>query len=64
MAVGQRPARDVALNEASGPPAWKSIPAWFVFGELDKHVVEANAVSFLIPSPTPSILEALQRFSK
>ena len=38
MAVGQRPLRDVALNEASGPPAWKSIPSWFVFGELDKNI--------------------------
>jgi pimeloyl-ACP methyl ester carboxylesterase len=38
MAVGQRPVRDVALNEASGPPAWKSIPSWFVFSELDKNI--------------------------
>ena len=38
MAVGQRPLRDVALNEASGPPAWRSIPSWFVFGELDKNI--------------------------
>ena len=38
MAVGQRPLRDVAVNEASGPPAWKSIPSWFVFGELDKNI--------------------------
>jgi pimeloyl-ACP methyl ester carboxylesterase len=38
MAVGQRPLRDVALNEASGPPAWRSIPSWFVFGEVDKNI--------------------------
>ena len=38
MAVGQRPLRDVAVNEGSGPPAWKSIPSWFVFGELDKNI--------------------------
>jgi pimeloyl-ACP methyl ester carboxylesterase len=38
MAVGQRPVRDVALNDASGPPAWKSIPSRFVFGELDKNI--------------------------
>ena len=38
MAVGQRPLRDVALNEGSGPPAWKSLPSWFVFGELDKNI--------------------------
>ena len=38
MAVGQRPLRDVAVNEASGPPAWQSVPSWFVFGELDKNI--------------------------
>ena len=38
MAVGQRPLRDVAVNEASGPPAWKSLPSWFVFGELDRNI--------------------------
>ena len=37
-AVTQRPLRDVAQNEGSGPPAWKSIPSWFVFGELDKNI--------------------------
>jgi pimeloyl-ACP methyl ester carboxylesterase len=37
-AVTQRPLRDVALNEGSGPPAWKSIPSWFVFSELDKNI--------------------------
>src|SRR5215217_5730767 len=41
MAVGQRPVRDVALNEASGAPAWKSTPSWFVFGELDKNIPAA-----------------------
>jgi len=41
MAVGQRPLRDVALNEGSGPPAWKSIPSWFVFGGLDKNIPAA-----------------------
>src|ERR671916_533330 len=38
MAASQRPIRDVALNEGSGTPAWRSIPSWFVFGELDKNV--------------------------
>jgi AraC-like DNA-binding protein len=38
MATSQRPLRDVALNEGSGAPAWKSIPSWFVFGELDKNI--------------------------
>lgn len=26
-AVAQRPLRDAALNEASGPPVWKTIPS-------------------------------------
>jgi pimeloyl-ACP methyl ester carboxylesterase len=38
MAVTQRPLRDIALNELSGPPAWKSVPSWFVFSELDKNI--------------------------
>jgi pimeloyl-ACP methyl ester carboxylesterase len=38
MAVTQRPLRDVALNEGSGPPAWKSIPSWFLIPELDKNI--------------------------
>lgn len=39
MAVGQRPVRDVGGSEASGPPAWRSIPSWFVvFGALDKNI--------------------------
>jgi pimeloyl-ACP methyl ester carboxylesterase len=37
-AVTQRPLRDVAQNEGSGPPAWKSVPSWFVFPELDKNI--------------------------
>jgi pimeloyl-ACP methyl ester carboxylesterase len=37
-AVTQRPLRDVSQNEGSGPPAWKSVPSWFVFGELDKNI--------------------------
>ena len=41
MAVGQRPLRDVAVNGASGPPAWRSVPSWFVFGELDKNIPAA-----------------------
>lgn len=41
MAVGQRPLRDVALNEGSGPPAWRSIPSWFLIPELDKNIPAA-----------------------
>jgi pimeloyl-ACP methyl ester carboxylesterase len=38
MAATQRPLRDVALNEPSGPPAWRSIPSWFLIPELDKNI--------------------------
>ncbi len=38
MSVTQRPLRDVALNEASGLPAWRSIPSWFLIPELDKNI--------------------------
>jgi pimeloyl-ACP methyl ester carboxylesterase len=41
MAATQRPVTDVALKEASGAPAWKSIPSWFVYGSADKVIPPA-----------------------
>jgi pimeloyl-ACP methyl ester carboxylesterase len=42
MAATQRPATDLALNEkAASAAAWKSIPSWFVWGELDKNIPAA-----------------------
>jgi pimeloyl-ACP methyl ester carboxylesterase len=41
MAAAQRPATEQALNEASGPPAWKTIPSWFVWGDGDKNIPPA-----------------------
>jgi pimeloyl-ACP methyl ester carboxylesterase len=41
MAATQRPCTDLALNEGAGAPAWKTIPSWFVFGELDKNIPAA-----------------------
>jgi pimeloyl-ACP methyl ester carboxylesterase len=38
LAATQRPLRDVALNENSGPPAWPSLPSWFVFGDDDRNI--------------------------
>jgi len=37
MAATQRPATEKALTGGlpTDAPAWKSIPSWFVFGELD-----------------------------
>lgn len=41
MAAFQRPCTDLALSEGGGTPAWKTIPSWFVFGELDKNIPAA-----------------------
>ncbi len=41
MAATQRPATEAALNDASGDPAWKIIPSWFIYGELDKNIPAA-----------------------
>jgi pimeloyl-ACP methyl ester carboxylesterase len=44
MAATQRPVTDVALKDASGVPAWKSIPSWFVYGGNDKIIPPAAHV--------------------
>lgn len=41
MAVTQRPVTDVALKGASGAPAWKNVPTWFVHGSADKVIPPA-----------------------
>jgi pimeloyl-ACP methyl ester carboxylesterase len=41
MAVTQRPVTQAALDEASGAPAWKSVPSWFVYGSADKNIPPA-----------------------
>lgn len=40
MAATQRPIPDRALQEGASTdtPAWKSLPSWFVFGELDLNI--------------------------
>ena len=39
MAVGQRPVTEAALFEPLGAGAlWRSVPSWFVFGELDRNI--------------------------
>ncbi|MEU4744911.1 alpha/beta hydrolase [Actinosynnema sp. NPDC023658] len=38
MASTQRPIRDAALDEASGDPAWATIPSWFVLAGADKNI--------------------------
>jgi pimeloyl-ACP methyl ester carboxylesterase len=46
MAATQRPATDAALNEASGEPAWKSIPSWFIYGDQDL-VIPPELLAFM-----------------
>ncbi len=46
MAVGQRPITEAALTEASGEPAWKSLPCYFVYGDGDKNI-PAAALAFM-----------------
>lgn len=39
MAVGQRPVTEAALFEPlAGSALWRSVPSWFVFGELDRNI--------------------------
>ncbi|MBK4348791.1 alpha/beta fold hydrolase [Lacisediminihabitans changchengi] len=38
MAVTQRPILESAFSEASGVPAWKSVPSWFLFGAEDRNI--------------------------
>ncbi len=39
MAVTQRPVTREALFEPAGGQAlWRTVPSWFVFGELDRNI--------------------------
>lgn len=38
MAATQRPIVERALNEASGEPAWRTVPSWFLFGTDDRNI--------------------------
>jgi pimeloyl-ACP methyl ester carboxylesterase len=39
MAVTQRPITEAALFGSSGDqPLWRSVPSWFIFGELDRNI--------------------------
>ena len=41
MASTQRPIMAAAFNEASGAPAWKSTPSWFIYGSRDLNIPAA-----------------------
>ena len=37
-AATQRPLNTTALHEGSGKPAWKTVPSWFIYPELDRNI--------------------------
>ncbi|MEO7275917.1 MAG: alpha/beta hydrolase [Vicinamibacterales bacterium] len=41
MFATQRPVTAAALDEASGAPAWKTIPSWFIYGSRDLNIPPA-----------------------
>ena len=43
MGAAQRPVTETALGEASAAsdPGWKTVPSWFIYGELDKNIPAA-----------------------
>ena len=42
MAVTQRPISLAALTQPSGPPAWRTIPSWYLIGLDDKAIPPAT----------------------
>ena len=57
MAASQRPATDASQNEKASAPAWKTIPSWFVWGDLDKNI---PAASFRFMAERAKAREALE----
>jgi len=45
-AVVQRPIREAALAEPSGPPSWRTVPSWHIYGDADKNIPPA-AMKFM-----------------
>ncbi|MET0788484.1 MAG: alpha/beta hydrolase [Cellulomonas sp.] len=41
MAVAQRPAALATLGEPSGPPAWKTVPSWYLVASSDRIIPPA-----------------------
>jgi pimeloyl-ACP methyl ester carboxylesterase len=42
MAAAQRPWNGAALGAPSGPPAWKTLPCWYLLGTEDKAIPPAT----------------------
>src|SRR5262249_53762890 len=45
LAASQRPLATAALNEPSGPPAWKEIPSWALVGLDDRIIPPASQLA-------------------
>lgn len=67
LAASQRPVALSALAELSGPPAWKTIPAWYLVGTLDKVIPpyiqlfmakRAHAQIVQVKAPHPAMISA------
>jgi pimeloyl-ACP methyl ester carboxylesterase len=65
LAASQRPITFSAGAEPSGPPAWKTIPSWYLVGTLDKVIPpyvqifmaeRANAQIVRVKAPHPSMI--------
>jgi pimeloyl-ACP methyl ester carboxylesterase len=65
LAASQRPITFSAGAEASGSPAWKTIPSWYLVGTLDKVIPpyvqifmakRANAHIVQVEAPHPSMI--------
>jgi pimeloyl-ACP methyl ester carboxylesterase len=52
MAATQRPIFAAAGDEASGEPAWKSIPSWFIYGDQDL-VIPPDVLAFMAKRAEP-----------
>ncbi len=65
LAASQRPITFSAGAEPSGPPAWKTIPSWYLVGTLDKVIPpyvqmfmaeRANAQIVQVEAPHPAMI--------
>jgi pimeloyl-ACP methyl ester carboxylesterase len=59
MFVTQRPLTVAAVTEASGPPAWKTIPSWFIYGDADR-AIPLGALELMATRPKPREIIVLE----
>ena len=73
LAASQRPITLSASAEPSGPPAWKTIPSWYLIGTLDKVIPpylqtfmaeRAHAQIVRVKAPHPAMISNPQDVTK